>query len=69
MKNLPTLKFGSTGYYVTVLQLNLIGLGVNYEKLTITGFFDEKTNKYTKIFQEKTKLKPNGIVEVNTWKS
>ncbi|PFP10205.1 peptidoglycan-binding protein [Bacillus thuringiensis] len=69
MENLPTLKLGSTGYYVTVLQLNLIGLGVNYEKLTITGFFDEKTNKYTKIFQEKTKLKPNGIVEVNTWKS
>lgn len=42
MKNLPTLKFGSTGYYVTVLQLNLIGLGVNYEKLTITGFLMKK---------------------------
>ncbi|EOO05480.1 peptidase M15 [Bacillus thuringiensis] len=69
MDNLPTLKSGSTGYYVTILQLNLIGLGVNYEKLAITGFFDEKTHKCTKIFQDKTKLKPTGIVEVNTWKS
>ncbi|MGE1217327.1 peptidoglycan-binding protein [Bacillus toyonensis] len=69
MESLPTLKLGSTGYYVTVLQLNLSGLGVNYEKLAITGFFDEKTNKCTKIFQEKTKLNPNGIVEVSTWKS
>ncbi|EDZ49000.1 peptidase M15 [Bacillus cereus] len=69
MENLPTIKLGSTGYYVTILQLNLSGLGVYYEKLAITGFFDEKTNKCTKIFQEKTKLNPNGIVEVNTWKS
>lgn len=69
MENLPTIKLGSTGYYVTILQLNLSGLGVYYEKLVITGFFDEKTNKYTKIFQEKTKLNPNGIVEMKTWKS
>lgn len=69
MENLPTIKLGSTGYYVTILQLNLSGLGVYYEKLAITGFFDEKTNKYTKIFQEKTKLNPNGIVEMKTWKS
>ncbi|EJQ93791.1 peptidoglycan-binding protein (plasmid) [Bacillus mycoides] len=69
MGYLPTIKLGSTGYYVTVLQLNLSGLGVNYEKLAITGFFDEKTYKCTQIFQEKIKLNPNGIVEINTWKS
>ncbi|PGM94044.1 peptidoglycan-binding protein [Bacillus cereus] len=69
MDNLPTIKLGSTGYYVTILQLNLSGLGVNYEKLAITGFFDENTNKCTKAFQEKTKLNADGIVEVNTWKS
>lgn len=69
MENLPTIKLGSKGYYVTVLQLNLRGLGINYEKLAITGFFDEKTNTCTKSFQEKTKLNPNGIVEFNTWES
>ncbi|PFN53279.1 peptidase M15 [Bacillus thuringiensis] len=49
-----------------VSDVNLIGLRVNYEKLAITGFFDKKTNKYTKIFQDKTKLKPNGIFVFST---
>ena len=53
MENLPTIKLGSTGYYVTILQLNLSGLGVYYEKLAITGFLTKRQINAQKFFKRK----------------
>lgn len=56
----PTLKKGSHGEYVKILQKKL--------KITADGIFGPKTEKAVKTFQKKHKLKVDGIVGKNTWK-
>lgn len=56
---MPTIKKGSTGKTVKLWQMML--------EIKITGTFDENTEKATKEFQMKYKLKPDGIVGGFTW--
>ena len=56
----PTLKQGSHGEYVKILQKKL--------EITADGIFGPKTEKAVKKFQKAHKLKVDGIVGKNTWK-
>lgn len=60
----PTLRRGSTGYYVTFLQerLNLFGYMV-----IIDGIFGAKTETTVKNFQKDRGLLVDGIVGSKTW--
>lgn len=60
----PTLRRGSTGYYVTFLQerLNLFGYMV-----IIDGIFGAKTEATVKNFQKDRGLLVDGIVGSKTW--
>ncbi|MDP1460112.1 peptidoglycan-binding protein [Bacillus wiedmannii] len=68
MATLPTIQFGSTGHYVKLLQLNLNGLGISYDKLLLNSIFDEQTLNITKRFQGRLGLPQKGIVDHITWK-
>lgn len=56
----PTLKKGSHGAYVKIVQKKL--------KITTDGIFGPKTEKAVKAFQKKHKLEVDGIVGKKTWK-
>lgn len=56
----PTLKKGSHGAYVKIVQKKL--------KITTDGIFGEKTEKAVKKFQKKHKLEIDGIIGKKTWK-
>jgi peptidoglycan L-alanyl-D-glutamate endopeptidase CwlK len=64
---LPTLRLGSSGYYVHLLQMNLNGLALNYNGFAINGFLDTKTDDALKNFQDRFKLVRDGIVGPKTW--
>lgn len=61
----PTLRLGSTGEYVTILQTELNQL--NYYSGNITGSFNIETENAVKAFQANNKLIADGIVGRNTW--
>lgn len=63
----PTLKIGSVGPYVKRLQMNLNGLGLNYNGFIINGIFDIKTRNVVQNFQDRFKLTRDGIVGPVTW--
>ena len=67
MPVLPVLKLGSVGPYVKRLQINLNGLSLNYNNFAINGVFDIKTKNVVQNFQDRFKLKRDGIVGPNTW--
>jgi len=68
MAVLPTIKLGSTGSFVKLLQMDLNGLALNYNNFAIDGVFDAKTNDAVKNFQDRFEINPNGIVGPVTWK-
>ncbi|HSU78999.1 MAG TPA: peptidoglycan-binding protein [Candidatus Angelobacter sp.] len=68
MAILPVLKLGSIGHYVTLLQMDLNGLSLNYNLSTIDGKFGPKTEAVVKNFQDRFQLLHDGIVGPITWR-
>jgi len=66
MPELPTIKLGSTGEYVRLIQMNLNGLALNYNNFASDGTYDEKTMAVVKDFQDRFQMESNGIVEAHT---
>ena len=63
----PTLRRGSSGEYVTLLQTLLIQRGYDLQPYGADGKFGAKTEKAVKAFQEKNGLTADGICGRNTW--
>ncbi len=67
MPQLPTLRIGSTGRYVRFLQLDLNGLGLNYNGFKVDSQFGTKTDDVVKNFQDRFELNRDGVVGARTW--
>lgn len=63
----PTLRKGSRGEYVTLLQTKLLQLGYSLEPYGPDGIFGNKTVEAVKAFQKSHNLAVDGIVGRNTW--
>lgn len=63
----PTLKKGSIGNYVKILQEKLINKDYTLKKYGKDGIFGNETEEAVKKFQEENNLVVDGIVGVNTW--
>ena len=61
IKTFPTLKMGSIGIYVKILQ-DFIGLTPN-------GIFDQETDTQLKLYQKEKQLEVDGICGRQTWSS
>lgn len=68
MPALPVLQIGSTGPYVQLLQMNLNGLGGNFNNFAIDGVFGIKTQQAVGSYQDEYKLPRDDIVGPITWK-
>ena len=64
---LPTLKRGSKGEYVTLLQTKLVNKGYSVGSCGIDGDFGQATLTAVKQFQKDHGLKVDGIVGAATW--
>ncbi len=64
LSNYPTLRTGSRGNFVKILQYLLNWYGAD---LSTDGIFGGGTQRAVLKFQEENKLKPDGIVGRNTW--
>jgi peptidoglycan L-alanyl-D-glutamate endopeptidase CwlK len=67
MASFPVLKKYYEGPSVRILQMNLIGLNLNYNGLKVTGVFDDLTDEIVRNFQAENKLVTDGIVGPATW--
>lgn len=65
----PTLKRGSKGPYVTLLQTKLIQLGYSLPKYGADGSFGAETEAAVKAFQRDNGLEPDGIVGAKTYEA
>lgn len=65
----PTLKKGSKGEYVTLLQTSLINLGYKLPKYGPDGSFGNETLEAVKEFQKDHGLTADGIVGKATWEA
>lgn len=65
----PTLKRGSKGEYVTMLQTKLKNKGYDLGKYGVDGDFGSATENAVKAFQKDHGLTADGIVGANTWKA
>lgn len=63
----PTLRKGSQGVYVTLLQTKLIQLGYDLTPYGADGKFGAKTEEAVKQFQRDKGLSVDGIVGPKTW--
>ena len=63
----PTLRKGSKGEYVTLLQTKLIQQGYSLDPYGADGSFGNTTFKAVKAFQNDHGLTQDGVVEKNTW--
>lgn len=63
----PTLKKGSRGEYVSLLQTKLIMFGYDLGSSGADGIFGKKTEEAVKKFQKDSGLKVDGIVGKDTW--
>ena len=63
----PTLKRGSKGDYVALLQTMLVNKGYDVGKSGIDGDFGKDTEKAVKAFQKANQLQQDGIVGAKTW--
>jgi peptidoglycan L-alanyl-D-glutamate endopeptidase CwlK len=68
MAGLPVLRLGSSGPYVKLLQMDLNGLGHNFNNFPIDGIFDVRTQQAVGSFQDDYKLPRDGIADSATWK-
>lgn len=66
---LPTLRKGSRGEYVTLLQTKLIQLGYDLSPYGADGLFGNKTLEAVKAFQANNSLTSDGIVGSRTWEA
>jgi len=62
--NYPTIRIGSRGNFVRILQYLLNWYGAN---LSVDGVFGAGTDRAVKEFQRKNRLTADGIVGRNTW--
>ena len=65
----PTLKKGSKGEYVAVLQQKLILAGYSLPHYGIDGDFGSETEKAVKAFQRDHGLTADGVVGKKTWEA
>ena len=65
--SLPTLRKGSTGEYVTLLQTMLKNKGYDLGKYGVDGDFGSATLAAVKSFQKANGLDPDGVVGSKTW--
>lgn len=65
----PTLKRGSKGEYVTLLQTKLIQQGYSLPKWGADGSYGAETENAVKAFQRDHGLNPDGITGFKTWKA
>lgn len=63
----PTLKRGSRGEYVTLLQTQLINRGYSCGSSGADGIFGKDTEAAVKAFQKDNGLTADGIVGAKTW--
>ena len=63
----PTLRRGSSGEYVTLLQTKLIQLGYDVGSTGADGKFGDKTAAAVRMFQRDHGLVQDGVVGKNTW--
>lgn len=68
-KTFPTLKRGSKGEYVTLLQTKLIQKGYDLGKWGADGDFGSQTEKAVKEFQKDHGLNADGVVGAKTWEA
>lgn len=66
---LPTLRKGSKGEYVKILQQKLVDLGYNIGKSGVDGDFGSATLAAVKAFQKDRGLKVDGVVGEKTWEA
>lgn len=66
---LPTLRKGSKGEYVTLLQTKLIQFGYDLSPFGADGSFGNKTLEAVKQFQANNLLTADGIVGARTWEA
>ena len=65
--NLPTLRKGNTGEYVTLLQTKLLQKGYDLGRYGVDGDFGSATLTAVKQFQRDHGLAVDGVVGKNTW--
>lgn len=65
--SLPTLKRGSKGEYVSLLQAKLVNKGYDIGRYGVDGDFGSATLAAVKAFQRDNGLTVDGIVGKNTW--
>ena len=65
----PTLRKGSKGEYVTLLQTKLIQLGYDLSPYGADGSFGNKTLEAVKKFQSDMGLNADGVVGEKTWEA
>ena len=65
----PTLRRGSKGEYVTLLQTKLIQLGYDLAPYGADGKFGAKTENAVRTFQTNAGLSVDGIVGPGTWEA
>ena len=63
----PTLRRGSSGEYVTLLQTQLIQRGYDLQPYGADGKYGAKTENAVKAFQKDNGLTADGICGKNTW--
>lgn len=66
-ESLPTLRYGSKGTYVTLLQTKLIQFGYDLSQWGADGDFGTETLEAVKNFQYANDLEVDGIVGPATW--
>lgn len=64
---LPTLRYGSSGEYVTLLQTKLIQLGYDLSPYGADSKFGRKTESAVKEFQKNNGLEQDGVVGKRSW--
>ena len=69
MPTLPTLRRGSSGEYVTLLQTKLIQLGYDVGATGADGRYGDKTEAAVKAFQKDHGLVEDGITGPRTWEA
>lgn len=69
MPTLPTLRRGSSGEYVTLLQTKLIQLGYDLSPYGADGKYGAKTENAVKAFQKDHGLVADGITGPRTWEA